>query len=93
MGPQASHHGAARRRENIFMTSTEVVFRYGEAPGINELRAIDSVREVYGIRRVQWQEAEHRVRVEYDASRLSEAVVAGLLRRAGIDLQEKLAFI
>lgn len=73
------------------MTSTEVVFRYGEAPGINELRAIDSVREVYGIRRVQWQEAEHRVRVEYDASRLNEAVVAGLLRRAGIDLQETVA--
>jgi hypothetical protein len=91
MGAKASHQGAACRRENISMTSTEVVFRYGEAPGINELRAIDSVREVYGIRRVQWQEAERRVRVEYDASRLSEAVVAGLLRRAGIDLQEKLA--
>jgi len=72
------------------MTAMEVAYRYGQAPGNNEMRAIDSVREVYGIRRVLWQEKEHIVRVEYDASRLTEAVVAGLLRRAGIDLQEKL---
>jgi hypothetical protein len=34
---------------------------------------------------------EHTLRVEYDGSRLSEQVVAGLLRSAGIDLLEKLA--
>jgi hypothetical protein len=30
------------------------------------------------------------MRVEYDASRFKEPVLASLLRRAGIDVQEKL---
>ena len=32
------------------MTYLDVVFSYGSMPGENELRAIDSMREVYGIR-------------------------------------------
>lgn len=72
------------------MTSLDVVFRYGRQPGPEELRAIDSLREVYGIRSVKFNEKETRVRVEFDASRMNEDTVAGLLRRAGIDLKEKL---
>jgi copper chaperone CopZ len=53
--------------------------------------AIDSLRDVYGIRRVVFNEKEKTVRVEYDATRLQENVVAALLRRAGINLGEKLA--
>ncbi len=34
------------------MTYLDVVFSYGSLPGENELRAIDSMREVYGVRRV-----------------------------------------
>ena len=34
------------------MTYLDVVFRYGAVPGENELRAIDGMREVYGVRRV-----------------------------------------
>jgi hypothetical protein len=55
------------------------------------MRAVDSVREVYGIRRIQFNGREHTLRVEFDASRLNEDTVAGLLRRAGIDVREKLA--
>jgi hypothetical protein len=55
------------------------------------MRAVDSVREVYGIRRIQFNGREHTLRVEFDASRLNENTVAGLLRRAGIDVREKLA--
>ena len=45
------------------MTYLEVVFNYGALPGENELRAIDSMREVYGIRRVQFQrQGEDRAR-------------------------------
>jgi hypothetical protein len=33
---------------------------------------------------------ERIVHVEFDASRLKEPVVAGLLRQAGLDLQERL---
>jgi hypothetical protein len=73
------------------MTSVDVVFRFGKEPGAPELRAIDALREVYGIRSVVFNEKESTVRVEFDASRMKEDTVAGLLRHAGIDLKEKLA--
>ncbi len=72
------------------MTYLEVAYRYQTPPGEKELRAIDSVREVYGIQRIQFTETERTVRVLFDASRLTEDAVASLLRQAGIDLQEKL---
>ena len=72
------------------MTSLDVAFRYGRQPGPEELRAIDSLREVYGIRSVKFNEKETSVRVEFDASRMNEDTVAGLLRSAGVDLKDKL---
>jgi hypothetical protein len=48
------------------------------------------LRDVYGIRRITFDEKERTLRVEFDASRLKEPAVAALLRRAGIDVQEKL---
>ena len=72
------------------MTYLEVVFRYGAAPGENELRAIDSMREVYGVRRLQFNEQERTVRVEFDASRLKADAVAKLLRQAGVDVRDQL---
>ena len=72
------------------MTTVDVAFRYGNVPGESELRALASAREVYGIRKVSFDEKESVLRVEYDATRLNEDTVAALLRRAGIDLIEKL---
>ena len=72
------------------MTYLEAAFRYQGTPGENELRAIDSVREVYGIQRIQFNEKERTVRVLYDASRMKVDAVAKLLREAGVDLQERL---
>ena len=72
------------------MTYLEAAFRYQTTPGENELRAIDSAREVYGIQRIQFNENERTVRVSYDASRLKADAVAKLLRQAGIDVQEQL---
>lgn len=72
------------------MTYLEVVYRYQTPPGEKEVRAIDSVREVYGIQRIQFNEKERIVRVLFDASRMKEDAVARLLRQAGIDVQEKL---
>ena len=72
------------------MTYLEAAFRYQSVPGENELRAIDSIREVYGIQRIQFNEKERTVRVLYDASRLKANAVAKLLRQAGIDIQEQL---
>lgn len=72
------------------MTYLDVVFRYGAVPGETELRAIDSMREVYGVRRLQFDEKERTVRVEFDATRLKSDGVAKLLRQAGIDVRERL---
>jgi hypothetical protein len=43
-----------------------------------------------GIRHIAFNEKERTLRVEYDASHMSESAVARLLRDAGIDLCEKL---
>ena len=71
------------------MTTVDVVFRYGLKPGENEMRAISDAREVYGIRKLTFDEAAHTVRVEYDATRLNNDSVANLLRNAGLDIEEK----
>jgi hypothetical protein len=73
------------------MTYLEIVFRYGAAPGEKELRAIDGMREVYGVRRVEFNEPERTVRVEFDASRMKIDGIARLLRQAGVDVREPLA--
>jgi hypothetical protein len=73
------------------MTAVEISFRYGRVPGAPEMTAIDSFREVYGIRRVQFNETNRAILVEYDATRMNEATVASLLKRAGIDLKERLS--
>ncbi len=75
------------------MTLVEIAFRYGRAPGETELRALKDVREVYGIWRISFEEANKVIRVEYDISRLSAEDVAALLRNAGLDLVEKVALI
>ncbi len=72
------------------MTQMEVLYRYGATPGEAEMRAIDNLRDVYGIRRITFDEKESTVRLEFDASRFKEPVIASLLRRAGVDVQEKL---
>jgi len=72
------------------MTQMEVAYRYVTPPAETTSRALDAMREVYGIRRITFNPNEKIVRVEFDASRLKEPVVAGLLRRAGIDVGERL---
>ena len=73
------------------MTYMDIVFRYGAVPSENALRAIDGMREVYGVRGVQFNEAERTVRVGYDGSRLKADAVAKLLRQAGVDVREPMA--
>jgi hypothetical protein len=70
------------------MTYLDLVFNYESQPGERELRAIDSMREVYGIRSVRFNEKERTVRVEFDASRMKQDAVAKMLRQAGIDLKQ-----
>ena len=72
------------------MTQLEVRYRYVDRPTEREMRAIDSIREVYGIRKIAFDEKERIIRIEFDASRLKEPNVAALLRGAGMDLKERL---
>jgi hypothetical protein len=67
------------------MTTVEIVVSYTGQPDERALRAVNSVREVYGIRRIVFDKEAASVRVEYDATRLNAAQVRGLLRRAGVN--------
>jgi hypothetical protein len=73
------------------MTALDVAYRYGRPPGEQEMRALQAAREVYGVRRIRFQAQDSLVRVEYDASRLNQAMIEALLRQAGLDLQERIA--
>jgi len=73
------------------MTTVDVLFRYGAQPDENVMSAYGQLSDVYGIRKLRLEESDRTIRVEYDATRLSEAKVEGLLRAAGFDITEKLA--
>ncbi len=75
------------------MTQLDVMYRYGRPAGEATGMALAKVREVYGIRSLALDEAARTVRLEFDASRLTEAVIHGLLRRTGLDLIERVALI
>ena len=70
------------------MTQLDVVYRYGVPPTESATRSMGKIREVYGVRLMELDEANKTVRVEYDASRLTEPVIHELLRRAGLDIVE-----
>jgi hypothetical protein len=83
--------GKEIRKKEDPMTYLDVAYRYGAAPAERAMQAIDGMREVYGVRKVVFNEKDRTVRVEFDASRLSEDAIAKLLRQAGIDVRDKLA--
>ena len=71
------------------MTTVDVMYKYGAVPTDSAALAIARLREVYGVRLVEFREVEKTVRVEYDATRLTEPVIHQLLRRAGLDVIER----
>jgi hypothetical protein len=75
------------------MTQLDVLYRYATPPTEAATMALGRVREVYGIRRVEFNEADKTVRVEYDATRLTEPTVHQLLRRSGLDIVERVSLI
>ena len=75
------------------MTQLDVIYRYGVAPSERATLALSKVRDVYGVRKLQFDEAAKTVRVEYDASRLTGPVIYQLLRRAGLDIVETVSMI
>lgn len=50
------------------------------------MSALGCIREVYGVRKISFNEAKRTVKVEYDISRLAMDDIAALLRGAGLDI-------
>jgi hypothetical protein len=72
-------------------TNLDVLYRYDLHPTEAAMIALGKARGVYGIRKIVVNEQEKTMRVEFDFTRLNRAVVAELLRSAGIDLVEEIA--
>jgi len=75
------------------MTQLDVLYRYGVPPTERVMLALSKARDVYGVRRMAFDEAAKTVRVEYDASRLTGPVIHQLLRRAGLDIVETVSMV
>ncbi|HUA14463.1 MAG TPA: hypothetical protein VMG31_04135 [Verrucomicrobiae bacterium] len=72
------------------MTFLQVFLPYEPPLGERQMKALDSMRDVYGIRAVTIDEKSRRFVVEYDASRLTPRDIAFMLRTAGVRLQAPL---
>ncbi|MHB1698749.1 MAG: hypothetical protein ACYCSN_01220 [Acidobacteriaceae bacterium] len=73
------------------MTTIEVLYHYAGHPTESAMAAIGKLSDVYGIRRIQFKQAEKSVLVEYDATRLNEAAIHQLLCRASLDIGESVS--
>jgi hypothetical protein len=68
------------------MTLVDLIVRIAEPPTDAAASALADIREVYGIRRLSFERGAGQLRIEYDASRLSAAAVASLVRQAGVKI-------
>ncbi|MGA2887579.1 MAG: hypothetical protein ABSE51_05965 [Terracidiphilus sp.] len=68
------------------MTTVEILFRYAVPPTEAVTFALADTREVYGIRRLNFDRTARTLRVEYDATRLNAAAVTSLVRQAGLEI-------
>lgn len=75
------------------MTQLDVLYRYGGQPAESAIMALARIREVYGVRSLAVNEADRTVRIEYDATRLTEPIIHQLLRRTGLDVLERVSLI
>lgn len=70
------------------MTQLDVLYHFAAPPREASALALANLREVYGIRRMDLNEKAQTIRIEYDATRLTDQIVRQLLRRAGLELVE-----
>ncbi|HTW81414.1 MAG TPA: hypothetical protein VME23_17845 [Terracidiphilus sp.] len=75
------------------MTNVDILFRYASPPTEQVALALARARDVYGIRGLTLDRSAQTVRVEFDATRLTPAVVANLLASSGLQLVEELPLI
>ena len=70
------------------MTTVEIEFHYTAPPTEQGAMALARARDVYGIRCLSLDRSARTLRIEYDATRLTAAAVAKLVREAGLELVE-----
>ena len=66
------------------MTLIEITYELQSSLNAEQLRALASFANTYGLRRFRVDERTNRLSFEYDASRLKETEVAHVLRQANI---------
>src|SRR6476660_7792821 len=87
-----NYRGVIRtKRGRLAVTVMEVTFQYRVPPGEHQMSALGCIREVYGVRKISFNEAKRTVKVEYDISRLAMDDIAALLRGAGLDVSQPIA--
>jgi|GEM_PF-745672 len=69
---------------NRCMTLMEITYELQSPLNADQLRALGSFANTYGLRRFRVDEKNSRLSFEYDASRLKETEVAHVLRQARI---------
>jgi hypothetical protein len=70
------------------MTAVVAHFRFQGRLGLRQGQNLSASYTHLGIRRIQVDENEGSIAVEYDATRMDRAGVAALLRRLGIPVTE-----
>jgi hypothetical protein len=73
------------------MTKVQLEYELVRPLTDDDAAGIGDVHSYYGIERVQLAPSLDRLRVEYDASRLSEQDVEAVLQRYGLPIQRKWA--
>src|SRR6202521_6239025 len=84
--PDLAEYKEARRPccYNAFMTLVEITYELQSRLQPEQLRALGSFANTYGLRRFRVDEQTNRLSFEYDASRLKETEVEHVLRQAKI---------
>ena len=73
------------------MTAVVAVFQYQGRLGLRQAQSLGDSFTHLGIRKIQVNESENTIAVEYDATRMDQRGVAALLRRIGIPITESAA--
>ncbi len=69
------------------MTAVDIAFRYRTIPTERQMRGLNILHEVYGVRKISLQHSASTIKIEYDISRLTPADISALVHGAGIDAE------
>jgi hypothetical protein len=90
-GQRKSRKALARCCYNFCMTLMEITYELQSPLQPEQLRALGSFANTYGLRRFRVDEQANRLSFEYDASRLKETEVEHVLRQAKIPVLRRVA--